>query len=118
MGPKTAEALRAHGVKTLGALAALTAPQQEELLASVPRTIVGQLKRMGGLEAMVDRANNARKKLARGAESLRFREHETRFRRTHKVKKCTTWWETLKKCPFGTGCKKRVLKGVLRKKMQ
>ena len=44
MGPKTAEALRAHGVETLGELAALTASQQQELLASVPRTIVSQLK--------------------------------------------------------------------------
>ena len=87
IGPKTAEALRAHGVETLGALAALTASQQEELLASVPRTIVGQLKRMGGLEAIVDRAKKERDdyikeqtKRMNEQRETEFREHEEHFR--------------------------------------
>ena len=87
MGPKTVEALRAHGVETLGELAALTKSQQEELLASVPRTIVGQLKRMGGLEAIVDRAKKERDdyikeqtKRMNEQRETEFREHEEHFR--------------------------------------
>ena len=86
MGPKTAEALKAHGVETLGELAALTASQQQELLASVPRTIVSQLKRMGGLEAMVNQAKKERDAYVkeeiermndRGERD--FRDHEVTF---------------------------------------
>ena len=80
------EALRAHGVETLGELAALTASQQEELLASVPRTIVSQLKRMGGLEAMVDQAKKERddhvkKEMKRMNDQgeTNFRNHEVAF---------------------------------------
>ena len=76
MGPKTVEALRAHGVETLGELAALTASQQQELLASVPRTIVSQLKRMGGLEAMVDQAKKERDDYLRMDEII----HEFHFK--------------------------------------
>ena len=81
IGPKTAEALRAHGVETLGALAALTAPQQEELLASVPRTIVGQLKRMGMHEknARDDYVKECIKRMNEQRE-IEFREHEEHFR--------------------------------------
>ena len=80
IGPKTAEALRAHGVGTLGALAALTASQQEELLASVPRTIVGQLKRMGGLEAIVDRAKKERDDYIKEQTKRQNEQPDTEFR--------------------------------------
>ena len=80
------EALRAHGVETLGELAALTASQQQELLASVPRTIVSQPKRMGGLEAMVDQAKKERddhvkKEMKRMNDQgeTNFRNHEVAF---------------------------------------
>ena len=96
MGPKTVEALRAHGVKTLGELAALTASQQQELLASVPRTIVSQLKRKGGLEAMVDQAKkerddyvkkeikrmNEQGETTKAHETTKFRNHEVAFERS------------------------------------
>ena len=96
MGPKTVEALGAHGVKTLGELAALTASQQQELLASVPRTIVSQLKRKGGLEAMVDQAKkerddyvkkeikrmNEQGETTRAHETTKFRNHEVAFERS------------------------------------